>query len=1397
MRRFALCAFALILMICVVGIGPAAVRSQTDGDVSRHSARASDTERPRFSTSSFDEAQSSEVLTQGLRLLRSDETGLVLELQTPEYRLTPQTGASGVCDRLTVPDYALTDRVGWPQLPVRGVMVGVPPDADLSLIVLASETVSLPGRYDLCPVPRPVIEQQLSGELRYAGQVLERDSAAYAADRLTPSTVAEIAATGRLRSQRVAQLRLTPFQFNPATGELRHIRRLRVRLDFDRGKNMSLASEDMLLTEGPFETTLRNTLLNYASARAWRLPPELTAPQIYVHPQAFTEAYKVEVDQDGVYQITVADLMAAGVDVGSLDPRTFQMHNLGEEIALHVTGEADGAFDPGDQIRFYGQKTETRYTDVNVYWLRWGDTEGRRMAARDCTPGGAGVTPTTFTTTVRWEEDHKYQASIPSGEGGDHWFADYINTTAPTSKTYTLELHNLATTPHSATMRGMLYGYSHFGPTPDHHSRVYLNGHLVDDATWDGWREYQFEHDIPGSYLVEGLNEITVELPFDLGPDVINDIIFVNWFEIDYLDTHVAENDTLLFNESNAGTWAYQVSGFTTDTLHVLDVTSPTVPVRILSPTVETVNSTFTLRFQDTITAPHHYLALAAEQRLSPLRIERDMPSDLRATTPGADYIILTHGDFVTDVQPLADYRATQGLRTKIVNVQDIYDEFNDGVFHPAALRDFLTYTYEHWAPPAPTYVLLVGDGNYDFKDNFGFGEPNYVPPYLAYVDPWIGEAAADNRYVCVSGEDVLPDMHLGRLPAKTRAEASRMVNRILVYEQAPPPGDWRRTVLFVADNADNAGEFDDLSDDIADHFVPSPYVTQTIYYKVTHATVSEANADLIDAINEGRLLVNYIGHAAQQFWAFEHLFDLDDMAALTNTERLPFMVPMTCLDGYYIYPSPTGLDLSSLGESFVRAPGGGAIASWSPTGMGVSTGHDYLNKGLYEAIFSDGVIELGPATTQAKLYLAANGGGAHQELLDTYLLFGDPALRLNVLRTDMSLTQTMEPDGILYPSGMVTYTLAYTNAGPATAYRVAITDTLHPSLQNPQFTSSGATVTPRAGEPLAWDVEDLAPGTGGVITLTATLSPTFIGLLSNTATIDTTTVETVTLNNTATVTAGLLLEIERAGETPVLSWNGLDAAAHYRVYRDVNNPYFLPPDEGTLVADNLTAVTYSDLTPDMLGDPDNNYTYAVVAVDALGRASAPSTRVGEFDFSLVVGAAGGEGDYNLVALPLDVTASLPDADALASYLGSGVVNVLSWNPGTQTYRYWFPALSLGINFPLEVGGVYWLSLAGDAPDILTLVGSVPPPGSVRYAMTGSMLNCRYHDISLPLDRPDITSASELAQAVGDVELLLRWNPDTQTYVYLFPEAGVGTDFATRVGYPYQLCMKGSSTVWP
>jgi len=102
-------------------------------------------------------------------------------------------------------------------------------------------------------------------------------------------------------------------------------------------------------------------------------------------------------------------------------------------------------------------------------------------------------------------------------------------------------------------------------------------------------------------------------------------------------------------------------------------------------------------------------------------------------------------------------------------------------------------------------------------------------------------------------------------------------------------------------------------------------------------------------------------------------------------------VLEMTCFTGSFHFPSYATLD-----EWLVRAPNGGAVAAWGPTGLGVATGHIFLADGFTRSVYLNGSTDLGSAALSGKLSLATHAGYA-LDLIDTFTLLGDPATRLNL----------------------------------------------------------------------------------------------------------------------------------------------------------------------------------------------------------------------------------------------------------------------------------------------------------------------------------------------------------------------------------------------------------------
>ena len=378
-----------------------------------------------------------------------------------------------------------------------------------------------------------------------------------------------------------------------------------------------------------------------------------------------------------------------------------------------------------------------------------------------------------------------------------------------------------------------------------------------------------------------------------------------------------------------------------------------------------------------------------------------------------ADYLIVGYGPFLPATAPLAAFYRARGLRVATVDVQDIYDEWAGGALDPEAIRAFARYAYAQWTAPAPKYLLLVGDGSYDFRNMLGLGWANYVPPYFISGDPWTNEASCDSCYGRLDTErasdDPLPKLMVGRLPVNSLAQTETVVGKTLAY-RAAPLGAWSSKAIFLTDNYYNAdGSTDPAGDFVASAesaiaALPPGFDAQRFFYDPSpqraglpgfYATPDPLRAAMRRSLNGGAALLSYHGHSSFWQWGYTapnveppYLWYLYDADNLENGARLPVLLSMTCLTGFFQQPELPTTDERLLTNS------GGIVASFSPSGLGVATGHDILEAAILKALFGrdPSARTLGAAKLAAD---AALRGTAHDDLSFTYQLLGDPALEL------------------------------------------------------------------------------------------------------------------------------------------------------------------------------------------------------------------------------------------------------------------------------------------------------------------------------------------------------------------------------------------------------------------
>jgi hypothetical protein len=932
----------------------------------------------------------SRTLTKGVQILASDDSGVTLELRTENYEMEVVQVGETVFQRLRISDYihGFTSEVGKPELPMKGLLLDLPDGVSTTLKVEETESQTLEG-YWIYPVP----EKAVSGEegAEHVAEFFAMDEVAYSSDAFYPAVFSEVGESYLFRDQEKLQVRFYPFSFNPATKELTHYTRIRVRVEYNVTPTTTRSASRALALPVPSSPS------SSPSSRALAWTPPSPNP-----------IYKMLVLDEGIYRLTGSWLTSNGVDVAGMIFDQIRFYNLGQELPIKIYDQdGDNLFDPNDYIEFYGKAVQApyaKYTKENVYWLTDSGVPGAlRMGVIDGTPVSAPLRR--YIATVHHEEDEEYVNLAPGRDSLDRWFfADFAYGTGitggpdPVPVNFSMSLPGVAGQGSlKISMLGLTEG--------EHEVEVSVNG-LVRTYTWSGL--VPFETTISGVNFFDGNDPSTVTVTFRCfsGVDPLYpDGIAVDWFEATYLRDLAAENDTLKFSEG-AGS-ACQVAGFSGSEILAFDITSEIDVKQVGNVEITDSGGSYTLDMEPwDVTGERTYLVLSTTELKVPIEITEVVDPDLSNGANGADYILITHRDLGWDgtgtaypwLNDLVALREGQGLRVKVVDVADIYNEFGYGIVTPQAIKDFLTHAYNNWTSPAPRYVLLVGDSTYDYKDNLGLGTINYVPTYLSWTD-YMGETLTDDWFARVSGNDAVPDLYIGRLPAASVAEVDAMVSKIVFYESTPNTKTWEKNVLLIADDqtADYEVIFEFMSNDVAALIPKGPEGMNSPFteYLADYPDPADLRVTIKDKINnDGTLIVNYGGHGSVQIWTLDPIFDVGDVAALTNSNKYPFFVSMTCLTGFFGYPE--AWNFPSMAEVLLRSANKGAMAAFMSTGMTQPEGQRILDVALFDAIFKQDKRALGAAISVAKQTLLANGA-EYEDVSKTFLLFGDPATKLKI----------------------------------------------------------------------------------------------------------------------------------------------------------------------------------------------------------------------------------------------------------------------------------------------------------------------------------------------------------------------------------------------------------------
>ncbi len=703
------------------------------------------------------------------------------------------------------------------------------------------------------------------------------------------------------------------------------------------------------------------------------------------------DVLRIEIIEDGIYRLSYADLVKAGVQPQFINPARLRLFNQDEEVAIRVVANDKDKLQPTDYIWFYAKGLDNTFTNTNVYWLHWRKKGfGKRITLIDGNVTGQAESIAGFYDRLHFEKNKFWDIWAGKPEEQDYWFWQRLN--EPDVKKHVIELPALPFAQTDVVVRVGWRGRSAIATLePDHHTLVFWNDTLQSDEYWDGNSEYVQEMLLASEQIVDKDNVLTLELPGDT--EAVVDTVYLNWIEVDYWRNFTAVGDSLVFTVSGDGKKRIEVGNFSQPDVLIFDISDPNTVAEVVNFEVEADGQSYKVVFEDTLSEVKTYWALTFGQLKQMPNLKLWESARLKSVKNRADYILITAEEFLPSVEPLCELRRRQGLQVKSVSVEDIYNEFNYGISDPAAIKAFLKYAYESWSYPVPRYVFLVGDASVDYRGYFRGAKKSKVPAHLYLAT---GTKALfipdDNWYVDVwsnyLGYYILPEMMIGRVPGDTPETVARIIAKIVGYGESTRKSPQK--VLLVADSNPKS---EALNDNLVG-YLPSEFEVNKAYLDSYLGGTDEEKItrDIIDSIDDGVMVTNYAGHGAVDGWGeTNHLFfQPKNVDSFSNQDDLTFILALTCRNGLFTEPLKY-----ALAEEFILADGG-AIGVFSSSGLTYTVENDALSQEVFAVIFgqTSQPLTLGYITTQA-IKAAYDKGGISTGVINSFVLFGDPATRL------------------------------------------------------------------------------------------------------------------------------------------------------------------------------------------------------------------------------------------------------------------------------------------------------------------------------------------------------------------------------------------------------------------
>lgn len=753
--------------------------------------------------------------------------------------------------------------------------------------------------------------------------------------------------------------------------------------------------------------------------------------------------YKISVAKDGIYKIDKSFLESCGINTDGLNPAHIHIYGNGDglipeknnlprtddlaENAIYIQGESDGVFNDNDYVLFHAwgphrwSSSETVfpfiqirniYSDVSTYFININSNVAPlriQEAVQNDIPADNTISSYDFRDC--YEND-----LVNLVEGGQRWYGELFD--VELERTFNFSIPNIdiekldfkldiaANCPNNNllnTVKASVNGQDLFTNILPINSIDFSRG------------EYKFSMNNPPT---------SIPLKLTVSRQSPNTIAYLDRIVLSTKRKLVFYGTQFGFRVKNIDPTqlvSYEITGLPSGGF-VWDITDKHAPIKMY------ISSNGNIKSFKSDGGLKEFVASNGSSFFTPDRVGSVSNQNLHGL-PQADYLIVSHPDFLSQAERLADLHRAEGLTVHVVNVQQVYNEFSSGMQDATAIRMFAKMFYDRALQSDPTtkpkYMLLFGDGTYDPKNRLA-NNNNFIPTYQAVISEDHINALVSDDYFGMLGDNEgflstdLMDIGVGRFIVSDIVQAKQQVDKVEHYlkngselfpnnascclgstDLTSTFGDWRLKFVQIADN-DPSNQFIDDNAEPQYNYVKLNHREmngEKLYMDAFPMVVSTGGIrfpalaeSITDRVQRGIVMINYVGHGGEVGLAEERIVTIPQIQSWSNINALNLFVSATC--EFTRYDDPKRV---SAGEWAFLNPTGSSIALMTTTRAVYITVNEVTGDAFYQQVFERDATG-NPKTFGEISMLTKNNSGSSGNKR-SFTLIGDPALRIALPR--------------------------------------------------------------------------------------------------------------------------------------------------------------------------------------------------------------------------------------------------------------------------------------------------------------------------------------------------------------------------------------------------------------